>query len=65
MEQAEKQSSETVLDIVWRQQDPGDWIAEVRDTRTDQRRQVSSIEELEQFIQSQLCLVRKQELPSA
>jgi hypothetical protein len=46
--------AERIFEIVWRQHSPDDWAAEVKDPQTDQRRQVSSLQELERFIQSQL-----------
>jgi hypothetical protein len=65
MDEAEEQWPEAVFDIVWRQRGPDQWVAEVKDTRTDQRRQVSSFQELERFIHSQLRLAGMQRPPSA
>jgi hypothetical protein len=52
--------AERVFDIVWRQRHADDWVAAVKDTQTDQRQQVSSLEELERFILSQLWIAARQ-----
>ena len=54
MAEPAEQWPEGVFEIVWHQQNADDWMAEVRDTRTDRTRQVYSLEELERFIQSHL-----------
>jgi hypothetical protein len=54
MEEHGEPRAERIFEIVWHQHNSDDWVAEVKDTQTDQRRQVSSLEELEQFIQSQI-----------
>jgi hypothetical protein len=45
---------EGVFEIVWHQHTSEDWMAEVRDIRTNQSCQVYSLEELERFIQAHL-----------
>jgi hypothetical protein len=47
---------EGVFEIAWHQHNPDDWMAEVRDVRTNHRCRVYSYEELERFIQSHLPL---------
>lgn len=56
MDEPDEQWPESLFDIVWRQKDPDQWVAEIKDTRTDQRLQVSTFEELEKFIMTQLRL---------
>lgn len=54
MEEQREKWPEQVFEIVWHQHDRDQWIAEVKDTLTDQHRQVCSLEELRQFLQAQL-----------
>ena len=42
---------EAVFEILWYQHNPDDWIAEVADQRTGERRRVYSLKELVSFIQ--------------
>lgn len=62
MDEHGEQCREQVFEIFWRQHDPEDWVAVVKDIFTDQRRQVCSWEELEGFIKSQLPIARLQEV---
>jgi hypothetical protein len=64
MDEHEEPCAERVFDIVWHQHHPDDWVAEVKDTQTDQRQQVSSLEELERFILSQLWMTARQTVES-
>ena len=57
--------AERIFEIVWHQHNPDDWVAEVKDTQTDQRRQVSSLKELERFIQSQIWIADLQTVESS
>jgi hypothetical protein len=43
---------EATFDIIWHQHNPDDWMADVRDLRTGQKRRVYTLEELTQFVQS-------------
>jgi hypothetical protein len=54
MEEESLRWPEGTFEIVWHQHDPTDWTAEVTDTRSGQRTQVRSLEELAQFIQAHL-----------
>ena len=51
---------EGVFEVIWHQHNPDDWMAEVRDTRTNQRCQVYSLAELERFIQAHLQISEPQ-----
>jgi hypothetical protein len=54
MAEQEEQWPEGVFEIIWHQHNPDDWMAEVRDTRSNQICQVFSLEELERFIRAHL-----------
>jgi hypothetical protein len=43
-----------VFELIWHQHNPDDWMADVRDTRTNQHCQVYTLAELEQFIRTHL-----------
>jgi hypothetical protein len=60
MDEQGEPCAERVFDIVWHQYHPDDWVAEVKDTQTDQRRQVSSLEELERFVLSRFWIAGAQ-----
>ena len=45
---------EGIFEVIWHQHNLDDWMAEVRDTRTNQTCQIYSLKELEQFIQAHL-----------
>ena len=65
MEEHGEPCAERIFEIVWHQHNSDDWVAEVKDTQTDQRRQVSLLKELERFIQSQVRIAALQAVESS
>jgi hypothetical protein len=51
MEERAAELPEAVFEIVWHQRNPDDWVAEVVDRLTGERRLVFSTDELARFIQ--------------
>ena len=64
MDEHGEQCWEKVFEIVWHQHDPEDWMAVITDTHSDQRRQVCSWEELQQFIHAHLWTAEPQTVDS-
>ena len=60
MDEQREQYLDHVFEIVWYQHDAQDWMAEVTDRRTRERRPVCSWEELERFIHGQLSIAGPQ-----
>jgi hypothetical protein len=54
MERQSERWPEGTFDILWFQHNPDDWMAEITDRESGQKRRVHSLDELVRFVQSRL-----------